>query len=383
MDIIRFTKTGLEKTWIVNADIVNGIKSKMWIERYREPGEFVFTADASVGLQSQLKVGTFVSHTDTAEIMIVENIELAYNRDNETEVKISGRSFETYLENRIVAKGNYVHMTDPDTFEEYDQPAGISLNVEHSYDRAHALFFQISDPDDDIPYFNVVVQLHNTYPPFSAEEAWKVYERKDMHKTLMEILQHDNLGIKIERPCPDSINYGTGTSSFVIHDGEDNTADIVFDHDAGDIESADYLWSNKHRKTAAVVTSTWFEIVVFKTADVKYRRRYIYIDAKHIDEMYNTYPNGFFDREIIEVKMYALGKEVLARHKAVNLTKVEIDKDRVRYKYRSDYKLGDLIGVRGKFSTFEEMRVVEHVEIEDENGMQAYPTLAMDAVDET
>lgn len=382
MDIIRFTRIGSEKTLLQGAEIVNGLKSKMWVERYREPGEFVFMADPSLGIQSILKIGTFVSHTDTAEVMIVENHELSYNKDNEMEVKISGRSFDSYLEQRITGKGNLYTSS-------YNQPLDLAIGSEYSWQQAHTLLYSVTNPsvilgqdlNDEVPYFNVVVQLHQTYEPNDPEDQVRSFGRENMHTTLMNLLQVDNLGIKIERPYPGSLNAGTETTSFIIHDGENKFYDVIFDHAAGDIESADYLWSNKHRKTAALVVSKWYEFVVYRTADTKYRRRYVYVDAKNTDSDYEE-PPGAFDEYFIKQKMRSLAKEILARHKSVNLTKVEIAKDLVKYKYRQDYKLGDLIGVRGQFSTFEVMRVVEHVEVEDENGMQAYPTLAMDVVDE-
>ncbi|MET0787162.1 MAG: hypothetical protein ABWY25_10690, partial [Paenisporosarcina sp.] len=101
MDIFRFANP-TNKTKMEQGILINGLKSKMWIERYRDAGEFTLTAGADFNVKSQLPIGSFISHTNTSEIMVVENHEIKDNRDRESEIVITGRSFETILESRIV-----------------------------------------------------------------------------------------------------------------------------------------------------------------------------------------------------------------------------------------------------------------------------------------
>jgi hypothetical protein len=51
--------------------------------------------------------------------------------------------------------------------------------------------------------------------------------------------------------------------------------------------------------------------------------------------------------------------------------------DITRYEYRKDYNVGDLVSLDGNFGQIAVMRVMEYVEIEDENGESGHPTLAL------
>jgi len=72
MDVFTFLNP-TSPTKMEQGVFVNGLLSKMWVERYRQAGEFRFTAKASSGVREQLPLGAFISHTDTHEIMVVDN----------------------------------------------------------------------------------------------------------------------------------------------------------------------------------------------------------------------------------------------------------------------------------------------------------------------
>jgi hypothetical protein len=74
--------------------------------------------------------------------------------------------------------------------------------------------------------------------------------------------------------------------------------------------------------------------------------------------------------------MVTIGRQILASQNEVSISKVEISKNTTRYKYRTNYNVGDLVSVEGNYNTSAIMRVVEYVEIEDETGENSYPTLA-------
>jgi hypothetical protein len=105
----------------------------------------------------------------------------------------------------------------------------------------------------------------------------------------------------------------------------------------------------------------------------------MHIDASHIDNYYNEMPVGdeWLD---IALRMQALGIKSLHSKKERAIAAVNIAPMGTRYRYRTDYYIGDLVSVEGNYNTSAVMRVTEHVEIEDETGEQAYPTLAVPQV---
>lgn len=388
MDIIRFTKVGVEKTLLKQGEIVNGLTSKMWVERYREPGEFKFVAPLSSFAQIVLPVGTLISHTNTLEVMQVENHEIAYNKDQDPDIVISGRSWETFLENRVVGKGSFANQGG------YNKPYDLTSAAVGVSALAAGLIHDTTDPaanfhpdlNDEIHYISPAVHLEDaSFEGGDFDDIVMSYKRGDMHSQLLDILAIDNLGIRTERPHPARVVLSTvyandpvtDTTFFIVHNGKVRYQTVAFEHEAGDIESADYLWSNRKVKSEAVVTSTWLELNVRTAAHTGYQRRALPVDATSIDSHLTTPPTGATLTDI-QNKMIARGKSVLGKQKQLHIARVEISKDAMRHKYRSDYNMGDLVGVRGQFGTFEVMRVIEHVEIEDENGEQAYPSLAAD-----
>ncbi len=88
----------------IGAETITGIDSVSWIERYREPGEFEINGRLSSGLKTFLPLQSLISHVNTMEIMIVENREITEEIDSDPTIKITGRSFETYLQHRIVGQ---------------------------------------------------------------------------------------------------------------------------------------------------------------------------------------------------------------------------------------------------------------------------------------
>ncbi len=101
MDVFKF-KNPTHPTLFDQGELINGLKTKMWIERYRDSSSFDFVADAEAMVHKLLPIGTLISHTESTEVMVVENHEIREQSGKETEIKITGRSFESFLENRIV-----------------------------------------------------------------------------------------------------------------------------------------------------------------------------------------------------------------------------------------------------------------------------------------
>jgi hypothetical protein len=148
---------------------------------------------------------------------------------------------------------------------------------------------------------------------------------------------------------------------------------VVFSSITGEIESADYLWSNKKAKNAILVTGRWIETVV-KDPGVGYSRRMMFLEASDIDSAYSAAPTGAA-RDSVIAQMQARGRAALAAQKELTLVKTDANKNASTYKYREHFEVGDIVTVEGSFSETRPMRVAEYVEIEDETGQSGYPTL--------
>jgi hypothetical protein len=198
----------------------------------------------------------------------------------------------------------------------------------------------------------------------------------DLHKRLLELLEVDQLGLKIIRPGSWSpLGLASPNLVVLIHEGVDRTSEVIYSYDTGEIESAAYLWSNKKLKNAAFISGRWVQTFI-STPDVGYDRRILYVEASDIDQAFTTAPAGG-DLTAVVAAMQQRGIDELSAFNEVALTKAEVSKDTNKVAYREDFNVGDLITIHGDYNEISAMRVSEYVEIEDETGSSGYPTLTL------
>lgn len=367
MDIFKFTHP--TETRLERGEIIDNIRSKMWVERYRTAGEFQLKAYVNTGIRERLPIGTIISHVDTTEAMIVENHEITDQRGQEPEIVITGRGFESFLDTRVVGSNKTLPTTGPLT--EYTLPSAYSWLQAKDLIEDHIYASKLLDDDNALLFTTVQTDVSGT-----SVAAERVVKRGSLYTRLLELLEFDDLGIRVTRPGPWS-PLGAASSDMVItiHAGQNLTNDIVFSHATGEIESAAYLWSNKKLRNCALVSGRWLETLV-DSAATNYDRRMMYVEAADIDNSYPSEPTGA-DRTAVLNAMQQRGQEALAAQNEVALTNAEVSRNAIKAVYRVDYNVGDIITVHGDYDESSIRRISEYVEIEDETGQSGYPTLAM------
>lgn len=368
MDVFRFTNP-THPTLMEQGMMVNGLKSKMWIERFAEAGEFTFVAPATAAMRAKLPIGSFVSHLDTAEIMIVENHEIVDNPNQDSELVITGRGFETFFENRIVGS-NKAYPTSGAS-PEYVMDEALSWNQIVTLIQEHITIAGLIDDNDAVPYVDVISQVIG-----SGTGSARSLKRGTLYNHMLELLAVDRLGIRIFRPGVwPLLPSGGSNTTIAVHRGVDRSGQIIFSHDTGEIESAGYLWSNKSLKNTAMVIGRWVETLVTTTA-TEYARRMMLVDASDVDNQFTDAPTGT-DLDGVVATMQQRGISALAAQNEVALTRAEVSRNATKAVYRRNFDVGDLITVSGDYNENATMRVSEYVEIEDENGKSSYPTLTV------
>lgn len=367
MDVFKFTNPK-HPMRMEYGEIINGLTKKTWVERYAEAGEFSFTAPASAGIQNKLPIGSFVSHTNSTEIMIVENHEINEDFDQETQVIISGRGFETILERVIIG----LNKTFPTIAEasDYTMPYDVLWTQIKNLIQRHIYKSYVTDPNNAIPYIEVINKVSA-----SGTSSERSVQQSDLYSTVIGLIQEAEIGIKVVRPgswSPVTTSYNIG---LVLHIGANKQNSVTFSYSNDEISSADYLWSNQQDKNCAFVYSTWLETVVLGS-QIEQDRRWLMVDASDIDNNYESPPSDANTLIDILNKMRQRGFSQIGQKKPTSLTKVELDKETITAVYGKDYNLGDLISITGNYNQKQIQRVIEYVEIEDETGRSAYPTLA-------
>jgi hypothetical protein len=365
MDFFKFVTEPGTPTLLTSGQMVDGYRSLEWVERYLEPSSFTLKAPATDDFQAELPIGTFVSHSRSDEVFLVED---HYIDDaDEPMITITGRSFESWLENRIVG----TERAHPATGEQKDY---VMVTPDYTWNQAVTLIDQhvitCYYNSNELPYVQVAASVTGT-----GTQDEQSFPREGLHTTLMALLAVDNCGIKAIRPGRPGAGAVPSYITLRIHRGVDRSATISFSYHSGDITGAEYLRSSQPMKNVCVVTGKWVEVLVDQTAGkTLLNKRVMRLDATDIDERYDVAPAGA-TLTYVQNRMISRAKRAIAAQKTISLQNIEVASDAKRFVYGIDYGLGDTVMVRSNYNVAQKMRVTEYVEIEDENGVSAYPTL--------
>lgn len=396
MDLVCLNKD----TYYPEEEILEGIESKIWTERYLDPGEFQFTTKKVEFFLSELPEMTLVSHLDTNEVMMVEDHEITKDEDGIYELTITGRSIDAFMEQRWL-----------------EAPHGKKYKMANNYTCAQAAevllwnaFVNPTEVDvthpgtgwfrfstDQIP--NVVVTDSVSGGSFSGRR-W--LSGGQAYPEMKKFLYWRRLGVRGIRPAPDNgavdiLDVGTGGAGlfsyvnakttalqFNVYMGVDRTqfqtdrTPVVFRAASGDILDAKYLRSIKDRKTVGTAVAEgmlqggiklWDQSLGGNqgTSSKGWARRALWIDAGDPDST---------DTVDFAADVNLIGQDILDEKKLKRVVDGKIS-PKSQYKYGVHYKLGDLVTVAGDFGLTQDMRVSEYIRTEDQDGDIGYPTLEL------
>lgn len=380
MDIIRFT--GPEVTEPSGGEFVQGISSIMWVERYFQASECTITAPVSSDLRRLLPEGSLISHMNTDLPMIVTTHKIDDQDEAEPNIVITGYGFETILEQRLVGADDLSTSADALSNEFLGPviPAGYSWDAARNLINRCTYAPEIFDDGNAIP--NIVVWqpddllarvLEVGYTPEYAERKIPI---GDLYKEVMELLGSDNIGFSSTwRPWLES-GILTTKMRLTMNKGLDLSGEVVFSHDYGDISGGEYLWSIDSNKNAVMVVGRWVSAAEDSSTSAEgYARRWMMVDGSDIDGEFTEAPTGSALTTVTE-RMRTRARDTIKRQRSVALAQAQATAASQRWTYRKDYNLGDLVTVEGDYDETRRMMVVEHVEMEDENGESSYPTFA-------
>ena len=360
MDLIKLRSVTSHPTQLTIGEAITGYTRAIWVEKYRNPGTFRIEAPLSSGLREFLPEGTFVTHQDTETVMYVENHEIDQKKNEDPTIKISGRCFTAYLEERTL--GDYMAFFST-------QIVDYVLASDETWDQVVTMIdshiVNPLDPNDGL--IGVEVD-HVCTGAVTIEE--RPMRQGHVHQGVIEVLKVDDLGIKSVRPTNSEPSI-----IFRVHRGENVSKKVRFSWTRGDLENVKYFFSNKKLKTQVRVMGRWVQMIVNPTGVDNFGRRTGLLDATDIDQHENAYPSGgaLF---LVESAMAARGRQWLKAQSRVSITQADVSEN-TTIRFRKDYDIGDLVTVDGDFGSSAVMRVVEYAETEDETGTSGHPTLAI------
>lgn len=372
MEFIKFNPGSSPTALNSGAEVVTGYDTLTWVERYRKAGLFKLTAPLSSGLLDILPLNTIVGLEESLDLMMVENHGLKERAGEDPQIEISGRTFDAFLEHRIVGMEQYLNNPTAPLAE-------LFLAAADSWDQVVTLINTHIDSgtipvnsEDALPNMLAVADNPGTLTGITPTNERRTLKRGSVHARVLEILAVDDLGIRIVRKNPFGVLGHATNTWFLVHAGNDRSGSVIFSSLAGDLDGADYLWSAKTEKNCALVTGKHFEVVSY-SSDWNYDRRSTMVDGKDIDDIYNDPPTDPTKTTVLAA-MATRGYEQLAEERQYVLARADISAS-AQFAFRKDYDIGDIVSVDGTYGDIVPMRVVEYTQIVDEKGESGHPTL--------
>ncbi len=365
-------------------DLVEDWSSLVWTERFSTNGDFQLVSN---NISSMLKlmppVGPFdppcmVSIRESSVPMIVESYVIEKPKNAVPQITITGRSFETFLDERQT-----LYEIDNTTTPPIVADRKVSANK--PADAVLGKILEIVGPDsigvyqDRIPQIIVTSTVPEAVPVPTTQPTY-AFEAKGLYTWAMETLRlgtPDNsdayvvtgnrgpAGIK--SVLPDFYGYQIGV---VIYEGTDRRESVVFEALLEKFDNTKYLLSSLGYDNVMVTSVAqgmkWSTTKADGSIPSGLSRRVGFQDLSSEITLPNSDP-GWAD--LVKNR----GLVALASNAQTVLFSGEIA-ERQAARYGVDYFLGDQVKLSGEYGLTQDVRIAEFVRSQDSSGIKAYPT---------
>lgn len=426
----------LDKSTYYPTMLFEDYSSLIWTERFNTSGEFQLTSSNIQKTIETFPLGSLVSLRDTTEVMMVETHSIEPNNSDGTpQITISGRSLDSFLENRILLP--IVYGESWETLQEYTPQEMICLLLWNAL---------VNDTGEDptkpsgvgtllfdylavVP--NLVVSLDlNSLDEKPLKHKWSL-SSGDVSTTLLDIQSAYSIGVRSIRPTQESMAYsrvsflvssnrnirGKMSLEFIESDPtnlrfdvykginrtihQNTVTPVIFHESTGHLINPKYLRSIKDYKNNAVVLnskelnafppesitspSTWNSNTKYYESDEVFFNGSFWTAIKEpdigeepgveISGKVNPWAvfNPYYYLGVNSINaLSALGETEIYRRKIVSMADSEIS-PYSPYKYGQDYFLGDVITFSGSYASETSMFINEIVRTDNEEGESISP----------
>jgi hypothetical protein len=379
--------------------LIEDYSTMIWTERYQKNGEFELHTPRIEETQKILDLGDHISLLDSDEVMTVENFSIEPNEEGVAELVVTGRTFETFLENRLALNTYGAPWKSLAGYTIYEILALILwTNMVYNGDQDVTIIDGIKDDNTSIP--NTIVTLTTAISEWIAEsDTWTIpsidywLNEGAQYQPLLDFMAMSGLGVRNIRPhgttalhieFNTTVGLGRGMSiieewtdisqlRFDVYSGTDRTRfqsdrpAVIFHYSSGHIDGPKYLFSIADWKTMAEVSSSIGRVEVGEITATGLSRRVLYVDGGSL---------GDLDYDEFAASLTQKGEIELAKHNQAALFDGAISPVSP-YKYGTDYSLGDLVTVLAQYGIERTMRVDEFIRTETKTGEVGRPTLVL------
>jgi hypothetical protein len=351
-------------------DVVDRFESLIWTERYAAFGDFELHIQSTWTNRNRFKNGKWLAVNESQRVMMIETVEDGEDSEGRSMLKVTGRSLEAILEDRV-ARHSFVSLTASPRWALLGTPGYLGRAIVKSI-----CVDGLLNTQDIIQYLKVPLTQEDSLLPVDTipEPSTAVrmeLEPMSLYAALKLILDEYDLGFCILRNQDKSELY------FEVYSGSDRTSaqssisPMIFSPELNNLVNSKELKSVASYKNTAYVLSPSGSTIVYTNDGSGHTGVDRHILMVKVDEVrQNDSENWMTVEQILQRR----GREALTEHRKISAFDGEIAHS--GYKYGVDYRLGDLVELRKYDDASTSMRVTEQIFVSDSQGDRSYPTLA-------
>lgn len=356
-------------------DVVDEFVSIVWTERWQEKGDFELITLSTQANRKRFVFDTMIAIPDSKRVMRVNTVDETTDFEKGAVLKITGFEIVSVTEQRTAL---VISSFTGEILPSWDLYGWSPVSLLQYFFFSICLYGDLS-ADDVIPFLQA--EGETLYPPGTIPEPTGEIEWSQkpasLYSAITDIAKAYDIGFRFYKDPNASKLY------FEAYTGSDRTSDqttlnpVIFSDDMSNLQNTNQYSDNRAH----------FNVV-----------RVVYIHKDEFDNDVTTteivsdpelaFSSGGFDRkvklitvtnipeDVVDISLYLqqLGQEELTKSRTVSVFDGEIDQSG-DYLYERDYFLGDLVEVRGNNGGSAQMRVVEQIIKEDDEGRSSYPSL--------
>lgn len=365
-------------TDFVREQIVEEFESFLWAERFNSIGDFRLTIKSTAANRRRLSVGTYLNHSETHRVMMVETIEDKTDAEGRAILTVTGRSMEAIFESRL-ARDFMSDLTADPKWILTGLPAALARLIVY-----YTCIDSTLDVGDNLPLFEETpgwMFPEDTIPEPPDSIVYEI-EPQSVYQALTRLCSTYNIGFRIYREW----EFGAPLT-FGVYMGLDRTTQqtlypaVVFSPTLDNLQNTTELQTiAQYKNVAYVISPVGSEIVYGPDVDPaisSYERRVLFVRA---DDIQDVVPAD------ATARMIQRGLEELSKYRQFSGFDGELNQN-ARYQYGGGphlnpfaddaqiYNLGDLVELQSPSGSKSVMQVTEQIFVSDAQGERRYPTL--------
>lgn len=350
--------------------IIDDYISFIWVDRYNEAGDFELHMAMDSALLDIFKEDYYVMIDDSDRIMIIENVNVTTDSEEGARLTVTGRSFESVLNRRIIINRLNFSIDNSGTYP----------NLQNAI--YQILLGNVISPSTAARKIDNFVFKSSTDEKITSLTVEAQYYGEEVYATIQSLCSDNKIGFKVTLNENDEFEFELFAGTDRSYEQIDNPY-VIFSQNYDNLLESNYCKSKSSYKNVAVVAGENDENANADASGYKPRKTYpvgaaigmdrreIFVDASGVTS--NIDGNTTLTPIQYKAHLKQKGIDALIKHSNIEAFEGSVESTQM-YKYGVDFFIGDVLQLMDEYGNEGQVRVTEFIRSYDAEGIRMYPT---------